>query len=101
MPISSISKHVGIAIRDRRMTVGLSKEAMTEHVGLHPRRVSNVESGIRNPMLEVSTQIAKAPEAGLPRLLDETQQNREERGAHVHLSEGIHSQQRERLRCGP
>jgi transcriptional regulator with XRE-family HTH domain len=76
MPISSISKHFGRAVRNRRVAAGLSQEALAERAGLHPTYVSMVERGIRNPTLDVSARIAKALKIGLPKLVEEAQSRR-------------------------
>ena len=76
MPISSISKHFGIAVRNRRKAAGLSQESLAERAGLHPTYVSMVERAVRNPTLDVSVGIAEALKVGLPKLVEEAQQQR-------------------------
>jgi transcriptional regulator with XRE-family HTH domain len=76
MPIRSISKLFGTVVRKRRVSVGLSQEKLAELAGLHPTYISMVERGIRNPTLDVSARIAKALNVGLPRLIEEAQQQR-------------------------
>ena len=60
MPIASISKRFGMAVRQRRMAAGLSQERLAERAGLHPTYVSMVERAVRNPTLDVSAGIAEA-----------------------------------------
>lgn len=76
MPISSISKHFGIAVRNRRVAADLSQEMLAERAGLHPTYVSMVERGVRNPTLDVSARIAKALKVSLPKLIEEAQPQR-------------------------
>ena len=76
MPISSISKRFGAAVRNRRKAAGLSQEILAERAGLHPTYVSMVERAVRNPTLDVSAGIAEALKVGLPKLLEEAQQRR-------------------------
>ena len=76
MPISSISKRFGAAVRQRRMAAGLSQETLAERAGLHPTYVSMVERAVRNPTLDVSAGIAEALKVALPKLLDEAQKRR-------------------------
>lgn len=76
MPISSISKQFGTAVRNRRMAVGMSQEKLAERAGLHPTYVSMVERGVRNATLDVAARIAKALKVDLPKLIEEAQQKR-------------------------
>jgi transcriptional regulator with XRE-family HTH domain len=76
MPISSISKQFGTAVRDRRMAVGMSQEKLAERAGLHPTYVSMIERGVRNATLDVSARIAKALKVELPKLIEEAQSKR-------------------------
>jgi transcriptional regulator with XRE-family HTH domain len=76
MPISSISKHFGIEVRNRRIAAGISQEKLAERAGIHPTYMSMIERGIRNPTLDVSARIAKALKLGLPRLIEEAQRQR-------------------------
>jgi transcriptional regulator with XRE-family HTH domain len=69
----NISKQFGTAVRDRRITAGLSQEKLAEIAGLHPTYVSMIERGIRNPTLDVAARIARALKIGLPRLIEQTQ----------------------------
>ncbi len=74
MPISSISKQFGTAVRSRRMAVGMSQEKLAERAGLHPTYVSMIERGVRNATLDVSARIANALKVDLPKLIKEAQQ---------------------------
>jgi transcriptional regulator with XRE-family HTH domain len=76
MPISSISKQFGVAVRNRRMAVGMSQEKLAERAGLHPTYVSMIERGVRNATLDVSARIANALKVDLPKLIEEAQQKR-------------------------
>jgi transcriptional regulator with XRE-family HTH domain len=76
MPVSSISKQFGNAIRSRRMASGMSQERLAERAGLHPTYVSMIERGLRNVTLEVSARLAKALKVNLPELIEEAQQRR-------------------------
>ena len=76
MPISSISKQFGTAVRNRRMAVGMSQEKLAERAGLHPTYVSMIERGVRNATLDVAARIAKALKVELPKLIEESLQKR-------------------------
>jgi transcriptional regulator with XRE-family HTH domain len=76
MPISSISKQFGNAVRSRRIASGLSQEKLAERAGLHPNYIGMVERGVRNATLDVAIRIAKALKIGLPKLIEEAQQKR-------------------------
>ena len=76
MPIRSISKSFGLAVRKRRVSSGLSQEKLAERAQLHPTYIGMVERGIRNPTLDASARIAKALKVGLPQLIEEAQQKR-------------------------
>lgn len=80
MPISSISKRLGIAVRNRRIAAGWSQEKLAESAGLHPTYVSMLERGIRNPTLDVSARIAEALKVSLPKLIEEAQHQNGRRG---------------------
>lgn len=77
MPISSISKNFGTAVRTRRIAVGLSQEKLAERAGLHPTYVSMVERGVRNATLDVAARIAKALKVELHKLIEESLLKRE------------------------
>jgi len=76
MPISSISKQFGNAVRKRRMAANMSQEKLAERAGLHPTYVSMVERGARNATLDVAARIAKALKVELPKLIEEAQSKR-------------------------
>jgi len=76
MPISNITKQFGNAVRNRRMTSGLSQEKLAERAGLHPTYIGMIERGVRNATLNVAARIAKALKIGLPKLIEEAQQKR-------------------------
>ena len=76
MPISSISKQFGNAVRNRRIASGISQEKLAERAGLHPNYIGMIERGVRNATLDVSNRIAKALKVGLPKLIEEAQLKR-------------------------
>ena len=76
MPLPSLSKRFGTAVRFRRMAAEMSQEALAEKAALHPTYVSMVERGIRNPTLDVAARLAKALKVSLPELIEEAQQLR-------------------------
>ena len=76
MPISSISKQFGTAVRKRRMAIGMSQEKLAEQAGLHPTYISMIERGVRNGTLDVAARIAKALKVELPKLIEESMQKR-------------------------
>ena len=76
MPISSITRQFGNAVRNRRMASGMSQEKLAERAGLHPTYVGMIERGVRNATLDVSARLAKALKVALPKLIEEAQQKR-------------------------
>ena len=76
MPISSLSKQFGNAVRNRRAAACLSQEKLAEKASLHPTYIGMVERGIRNPTLDVAGRIAKALKVELPKLIEEAQLKR-------------------------
>jgi transcriptional regulator with XRE-family HTH domain len=76
MPVSSISRQFGHAVRSRRSAIGISQEKLAERSGLHPTYISMIERGIRNVTLDVAARIAKALKVELPLLIDEAQSKR-------------------------
>lgn len=71
MAAPGISKLFGLAVRNRRLAVGLTQEALAELASLHPTYISMVERGIRNPTLEAADRLATALKVGLPQLITE------------------------------
>ena len=76
MPISSISRQFGNAVRSRRTAVGMSQEKLAEKAGLHPTYIGMIERGVRNATLDVAARIAKALKVELPKLIEEAQSKR-------------------------
>lgn len=61
LPVSDNPKAIlGKTIRDRRMQLGLSQEALAERADLHRTYVGGVERGERNVSLENIVRIAHA-----------------------------------------
>ena len=73
MPVPSISKRFGSAVRLRRSVAGISQEKLAERSGLHPTYISMVERGVRNPTLDAAARIAKGLKVTLPKLIEEAQ----------------------------
>jgi transcriptional regulator with XRE-family HTH domain len=80
MESPGISKQFGLAVRQKRMALGLTQENLAERAKLHPTYISMVERGVRNPTLEASAQIAKALQISLPVLLEEALGNSNSNG---------------------
>jgi transcriptional regulator with XRE-family HTH domain len=72
MPIPSITRHFGVAVRTRRLAAGMSQEKLAERAGLHPTYISMVERGRRNATLDVAARLAKALKVSFPRLIEES-----------------------------
>ncbi len=51
---------LGKAVRERRLELGLTQEALANDSGLHQRWISNVEQGWRNPSLRSLQRLAGA-----------------------------------------
>jgi transcriptional regulator with XRE-family HTH domain len=80
MPVPAISKRFGIAVRSRRIAVGITQEALAERAGLHATYVGMVERGVRNPTLDVAARIARGLRVELPVLTGEALGERGGRG---------------------
>jgi transcriptional regulator with XRE-family HTH domain len=80
MPIPAISKRFGIAVRNRRMGLGISQEDLAEMAGIHPTYVGMIERGVRNATLDVASRLSKALKIEFPKLIAEAQAPRVRRG---------------------
>ncbi|MHB0867738.1 MAG: helix-turn-helix domain-containing protein [Thermoleophilia bacterium] len=60
MKAGSIKKSFGLAIRERRLQMGVSQEAFAEIVGIHRTYIGSVERGERNISLDNIVRIAEA-----------------------------------------
>jgi transcriptional regulator with XRE-family HTH domain len=59
-----VQQRLGRAIRERRERAGLSQEGLADKAAIHRTYLSGVETGDRNPTVEVIARIAKA--LGIP-----------------------------------
>jgi transcriptional regulator with XRE-family HTH domain len=80
MPLPSISKLFGSAVRNRRLSAGLSQELLAERASLHPTYISMVERGARNATLGAAARIAAALKISLPKLLEEAERQPRPKG---------------------
>jgi transcriptional regulator with XRE-family HTH domain len=64
---------LGHAIRNLRLTKGLTQEALAEAAGLHPRYVSDVERGRRNIGFVNLDRLAAALGVDLPAFMAEVE----------------------------
>lgn len=60
MYVTDIHKHFGLALRDARLTSGLSQEGLAERAGIHRTYVSSVELGKVHVGLDVAQRLATA-----------------------------------------
>jgi len=60
VPKPLLSAAFGEILRSRRLSAGLTQEALAERAEVHPTYVGLVERGQRNPTLDVANQLAEA-----------------------------------------
>jgi transcriptional regulator with XRE-family HTH domain len=61
---------LGMAIKARRASLGISQEELAHRAGLHRTYVSDVERGTRNPSIEIVAKLASALELSVPALFE-------------------------------
>lgn len=66
-------KEIGLRIKDRRVAMGLTQEAMAERAGITPTYASHIERGEKRPSLGVLVRIATALDITVDRLLTGSQ----------------------------
>lgn len=66
----TISSDFGRAVRRAREAKGLSQEQLAEAARIHRTYLSGVETGTRNPTLEVVERLARALDVTPSRLLE-------------------------------
>lgn len=71
MAASDLTIKFGSFIRQLRVDVGLTQEALAELAGVHPTYIGLVERGLRNPTLEVADALATALKTTLAEVLIE------------------------------
>lgn len=64
---------IGRRIKDRRVAMGLTQEAMAERAGITPTYASHIERGEKRPSLGVLVRIATALDITVDRLLTGSQ----------------------------
>lgn len=64
----TIQRALGLTIRARRTTLGMSQEALAYRAGLHRTYISDIENGSRNVSLVNVSRLARALEMTLSQL---------------------------------
>jgi transcriptional regulator with XRE-family HTH domain len=66
---SSSSRRLGVRIRQIRQRLGIPQERLADRAGIHVTYLSGLETGRRNPTLNVLVDIANALGMSVSRLL--------------------------------
>lgn len=66
-----IRKQIGLNIRKKRESLGLSQEALAHESGIHRTYISGLERGVRNPTVTIIQSIAVALNIRPSKLLEE------------------------------
>lgn len=64
-----IKKRFGLAVKERRVALGISQEELAMRIGADQAYVSRMEAGQMNVTLETAEQVATAVEADVAELL--------------------------------
>ena len=67
--MTSLRIELGLALRQRRIAIGVSQERLGELSGLDRTYISGIERGVRNPTIDSLSRIAEALECELSELL--------------------------------
>lgn len=69
MTIQELRQSVGIEIKKRRISLGLSQEQLSENAGVHPTYIGHIERGAKLPSLKTYLSICKALKVAPGKLL--------------------------------
>ncbi len=67
--MTSLRIELGLALRQRRIAIGVSQERLGELSGLDRTYISGIERAVRNPTIDSLSRIAEALECELSELL--------------------------------
>ena len=67
--MTSLRIELGLALRQRRVAIGVSQERLGELSGLDRTYISGIERAVRNPTIDSLSRIAEALECELSELL--------------------------------
>ena len=81
--MTSLRIELGLALRQRRIAIGVSQERLGELSGLDRTYISGIERGVRNPTIDSLSRIAKALECELSELLAAAETARDARPAKI------------------
>jgi transcriptional regulator with XRE-family HTH domain len=73
MATQLLSKSFGEVVRASRSALNLTQEALAERAGVHATYIGMVERGERNCSLDVASEIAKALDTPLSKLIEEAE----------------------------
>lgn len=72
--MTSLDKAFGMAVRQRRMDLGISQEELGFIAGVHRTYISQIERGIKSPSLRVIAVLARALDIKVSRLIEMAEQ---------------------------
>ena len=61
---------LGMAIKTRRASLGISQEELAYRAGLHRTYISDLERGARNPSIDSIEKVARALELSVSKLFE-------------------------------
>ena len=70
MPMIDLKTLLGMAIKTRRASLGISQEELAHRAGLHRTYVSDLERGARNPSIESIEKLARALDVSVAKLFE-------------------------------
>lgn len=73
MATQSLSKSFGEVVRANRSVLSFTQELLAERAGVHATYIGMVERGERNCSLDVASEIAKALNTSLSKLIEEAE----------------------------
>ena len=79
--MTSLRIELGLALRQRRVAIGVSQERLGELSGLDRTYISGIERAVRNPTIDSLSRIAEALECELSELLAAAETARDARPA--------------------
>ncbi|QND51827.1 helix-turn-helix transcriptional regulator [Phyllobacterium sp. 628] len=64
-----IKKRFGLAVKERRIALGISQEELAMRIGADQAYISRIEAGQMNVTLETAEQVAEAVQSNVAELL--------------------------------
>lgn len=69
--MNNLNQALALTLKNKRITLKLSQEALAEHADVHRTYISQLERGLKSPTLDTLNRIALAMNTDLVSLLEE------------------------------